>query len=69
MRPMTHEEAQTVMLEWADVLGDDNYTIWAGFGSDGPLEDSDRVQTVNRQLDRSIIIVAARQGNVLQWSL
>ncbi len=53
MRPMTHDEAQLVMLEWADVLADDNYTIMVGFDSDGPV----------------ILIMAARQGNVMQWLL
>ena len=50
---MTHEEAQLVILEWADILADDNYTIMVGFDSDGPI----------------ILIMAARQGNVLQWLL
>ena len=50
---MTHEEAQTVMLEWADLLAEDNYTIMVGHDSDGPV----------------ILIMAARQGNVLQWLL
>lgn len=53
VKPMTHEEAQLVILEWADILADDNYTIWIGFDSDGPI----------------ILIMAARQGNVLQWLL
>ena len=53
MKPMTHEEAQQVLLEWADILADDNYTIMAGFDSTGPI----------------IIIVAARQDNVLRWLL
>ena len=53
MTPMTHDEATAFILEWADLLVDDNYTIRAGFDSDGPI----------------IIIVAARQGNVLQWLL
>ena len=53
MKPMSHEEAQTVILEWADVLADDNYEIWVGFDSDGPI----------------ILIMAERQGNVLQWLL
>ena len=68
MRPMTHEEAQAVMLEWADLLASDNdswfddpdrpdssanYTIMAGFDSDGPI----------------VLIMAVRQGNVLQWLL
>ena len=53
MRPMTHEEAQQIIAEWADILAADNYTIWVGFDSDGPI----------------ILIMAARQGNVLQWGL
>lgn len=53
MKPMTHEEAQAVLLEWADVLADDNYEIWAGFDSEGSI----------------ILITAERQGNVLQWCL
>ena len=53
MRPMTHVEAQQLLLEWADILADDNYGIWVGFDSDGPV----------------ILIKAARQGNVLQWLL
>ena len=53
MRPMTHAEAQQIMEEWADILADDNYTVVAGFDSEGPL----------------ILIMAQRQGNVLQWSL
>ena len=53
MTPMTHEEATKVLAEWADMLEDDNYTIRAGFDSEGPI----------------IIIVAAAQGNVLQWLL
>ncbi len=53
MTPMTHEEAQLVLLEWADVLADDNYEIWVGFDSEGPV----------------ILIKAERQGNVLQWLL
>ncbi len=53
MKPMTHEEAQAVMWEWADLLASDNYEIWVGFDSDGPI----------------ILIMAARQGNVLQWLL
>ncbi len=65
---MTHEEARAVMLEWADLLAADdsvwpddpdrpdpnaNYSIHVGFDSDGPI----------------ILIMAARQGNVLQWLL
>ncbi len=53
MKPMTHEEAQAVLLEWADVLADDNYEVWAGLDSDGPI----------------LLIMAVRQGNVLQWLL
>jgi len=53
MRPMTHEEAQQIIKEWADILAADNYTVWVGFDSEGPL----------------ILIMAKRQGNVLQWSL
>ena len=53
MTPITNEEATKVLAEWADLLADDNYTIRAGFDSDGPV----------------IIILAARQGNVLQWLL
>ena len=68
MRPMTHEEAQAVMLEWADLLasGDstwpddpdrpnpsDNYSVMVGFDSDGPV----------------ILMKNRRQGNVLQWLL
>ena len=68
MKPMTYEEARQVIEEWADVLAvdkskwpdnpdrhdpGDNYTIWVGFDSDGPV----------------ILIKAARQGNVLQWLL
>jgi hypothetical protein len=65
---MTHAEAQQILLEWADVLTvdrsawpddpdrpdpTDNYTVMAGFDSEGPI----------------ILMVAARQGNVLQWCL
>jgi len=50
---MTHAEAQALLFEWADILADDNYGIWVGFDSDGPV----------------ILIMAARQGNVLQWLL
>ena len=68
MRPMTHKEAQTVMLEWADLLAvddslwpddpdrpdpSDNYPIAVGFDSDGPV----------------ILMKNRRQGNVLQWLL
>ncbi len=53
MKPSTHEEIQAAMLEWADVLEDDNYTVMVGFDSDGPI----------------ILIKAKRQGNVLQWCL
>ena len=53
MKPMTHEEATELLLEWIDKLADDNYTIHTGFDSEGPI----------------IIILAARQGNVLQWLL
>ena len=53
MRPMTHEEAQQIILEWADVLAGDDISIVVGFDSDGPI----------------ILIMATRQGNVLQWFL
>ncbi len=53
MRPMTHEEAQQIIEEWAAILADDNFTIVVGFDSEGPI----------------ILIMAERQGNVLQWSL
>jgi len=53
MTPMTHEEATELLADWVDRLADDNYTIRAGFDSEGPI----------------IIIVAVVQGNVLQWLL
>ena len=53
MKPMTHEEATQILLKWADILANDNYTIQDGFDSTGPV----------------ILIVAAQQGNVLQWLL
>ncbi len=68
MKPMTHEEARAVMLEWADLLASDNdswfddpdrpnpsdnYSVMVGFDSDGPV----------------ILVMAVRQGNVLQWLL
>ncbi len=50
---MTHAEATRILLEWADLLASDDVEILVGVDSDGPV----------------ILIVAARQGNVLQWLL
>ena len=34
---MTHEEAQLVMLEWADDLADTSYKLWGGVDETGPI--------------------------------
>ncbi len=47
------DEERRVMLEWADILADANYTVVAGQDSDGPV----------------VLVLAAEQGNVLQWLL
>jgi len=53
MTPVSFDEAQRVMLEWADLLADPNYSVVAGQDSDGPV----------------VLVLAAEQGNVLQWLL
>ncbi len=37
MKPMTHEEAQTIMRDWIVQLADEDFEVWAGIDSSGPF--------------------------------